>query len=343
MDADQLQPGGSGPKRAEDDGRGGRAQGRSAAHQRDGDAVEAVPGAEDTRILVLGSKNEQRAAKAGQGAGEGHALADAAVRGNSAGAGRFAAGSDGSPLEAAPGARQEPPDAGSGEQRERESEIEPTSEEESRQPGGCGDRLGPGDAYRGSRSGSAEGPGNQPSLHEMNGDPVEQDGADHLVDATAHLEPPGQQSPKRAGEARGGEAKDHRSRDVDLPDHRGRERAPDELTLSADVEQPDGEGDRHRKAGEDQDGGFDGGLAYGTDASEGARDQVGEAGDRIPSGSGDGEKADQKRDEERGDRAPEGVARRREEPAAELRQPPAPDPTSSGRAARRWHLALPRR
>src|SRR5439155_1492771 len=214
---------------------------------RDRDAVEAVPGSEDTWVLVLRSKDEQGAAEAGQGPGESHALADAAVSGNSAGASRIAAGSDGSPLEATPGARQQPPDAGSGEQRERESEIEPTSENEARQPGGGDDRLRPGDAHRGSRSGSAEGPRNEPPLHQMNGDPVEQDGADHLVNAAAHFEPSSQQSPQRAGEGRGGEAPDHRSRDVDLADHGGGKPAPDEPTLRPDVEQPDGEGDGHRE------------------------------------------------------------------------------------------------
>src|SRR5439155_23931238 len=100
--------------------------------------------------------DKESAAEAGQGAGERHALADAAVRGNSAGASRFAAGSHGSPLEAAPGPRQQPPDAGSGEQRERKSEIEAARGEDARQPGGGDEGLRPSDAHRGSGSRSAE-------------------------------------------------------------------------------------------------------------------------------------------------------------------------------------------
>src|SRR5438105_2951382 len=246
MDADELQAGGAGAERAEDHGRGGGAEGSSAAHQRDRDAVETVPGPEDARVLVLRSKDEKGAAESGQRAGEGHALADPAAGGNSARASGLPARPHGPPFEAPPGARQQPPDSGSREQCERKPEVEPAAGEEAGQPRGGGDRFGPGYADRRAGSRRAEGSGNEPFLHEVNGDPVEQNRADDLVNAAAHLEPPGQQSPQRAGEGRGGKAPDHRSWDVRLSDDCGGQSAPDQLALGADVEQSDGEGDRNR-------------------------------------------------------------------------------------------------
>src|SRR5919204_255580 len=343
MDADELQARGSGAERAEDDGRGGRPQRRSAPHQRDRDAIEAVTGTENARVLVLGSKNEQGAAEAGQRAGEDHSLADPAGRGNSARASGLTACSDRSPLESAPGPRQQPPHAGSGKQRERKPEVEPAARKQARQPRGGGDRFSPGHADGCARSGGTQGTRNEPTVDEMNGDPVEQDRADHLVNAATYLEPSREQPPKPAGRCRGGKAPEHRSRDVDLPHDRGGEPAPDELSLGADVEEPDGEGHGYRKPGENQDRALDGRLAQRPGASEGTGEQIAESCDCVSSGNRDGEEAGEKRDEERGDRTPEWIARRREEAAAKLRQPPAPDPASSARAARRWHPVLPRR
>src|SRR5919204_375848 len=184
-------------------------------------------------------------------------------------------------------------------------------------------------------SGGAQGTRNEPSVDEMNGDPVEQDRADHLVNAATYLEPSREQPPQPAGRCRGGKAPEHRSRDVDLPHDRGGEPAPDELSLGADVEEPDGEGHGYRKPGENQDRALDGRLAQRPGASEGTGEQIAESCDRVSSGNRDGEEAGEKRDEERGDRTPERIARRREEAGGEIRQPPAPDPASSSPAAPR--------
>ena len=337
MDSDQLKARGAGPDGAEEDPGQRRPRSGAAAHQRHGDAVEAVAGAEDTRILVLGAEDEQPAGEARQRAGERHRLADAPAGGDAGRARRFLAGTDGAPFESAAGAGEQEPDAGGDDQREGESDVEPALRKEARQPGGALDRLGSSDADRGAAARRRQRARHQPAVHEMDGDPVEQDGADHLVHAAAHLEHAGEEAPHGAGRGRGAEAE---RPGANAACDRRRQAAPDELSFGADVEEADGEGDRDAQAGENQHRGLDGGLAEGTRSAERAGDEVAEARQRIAARRGDGEEGENERDRHGGDGRPEWIARRGEDFRAQLRHLAAP--TSCGRDARRWPRAAHR-
>src|SRR4051812_12766496 len=74
MDSNELKAGRSRAQRAKEKaGERGARSGRSS-NERDGDPVETVAGAEDTREPVLGAEDEQGACHSRDGAGEGHRL-----------------------------------------------------------------------------------------------------------------------------------------------------------------------------------------------------------------------------------------------------------------------------
>src|ERR1700682_5688221 len=121
MDADELQARRPRAQRAEDDCRDQRAGRAPSADQRDGDAVEAVAGAEHARVLVLGAEDEQRPGAPAEPAGERHALADAPSYRDAAREGRFATCAGRAPLEAAPGPGEQEPDGWRKPERERKA------------------------------------------------------------------------------------------------------------------------------------------------------------------------------------------------------------------------------
>src|SRR5258708_9893911 len=65
MDSDQLQPRRARAHRAEEEAGHRRAPSGAAADQRDPDAVEAIAGAEDARVFVLGAEDQERAGEPG--------------------------------------------------------------------------------------------------------------------------------------------------------------------------------------------------------------------------------------------------------------------------------------
>src|SRR5262249_55509611 len=135
VDARELEPRGPGADGAEEEPGDGRSRGGAAADQRDRDAVEAVAGAEDARILVLGAEDEKGAGEAGQRARERHRFADPAARGYAAGVRGLRARADRAPLESAPCSGEQEPDRGGDRERDREAEVEPAARNQPRQPG----------------------------------------------------------------------------------------------------------------------------------------------------------------------------------------------------------------
>ena len=127
------------------------------------------------------------------------------------------------------------------------------------------------------------------------------------MDSTQRLQKARQRSPDAAGQRGGCEADGNekgRRQVQGASRHRGRERAPDELSLCADVEDADGERNRNGEAGEDEDASLHGALPERRCASERSVEEMRESERRVLARGEDGDERHREGNGNRDHRAP---------------------------------------
>ena len=252
-------------ERAEQQARRQYAEGVVAAHERNGDAGEAVAGGEVEHQLVLDAQHLVERHAARKRAGERHRGDHRAPDRNAGIARRLLAVADGAQRIAELGAPDQHPDRRTGQEGKQEGEVE-------RRAGSLESQAANEVVDRRQPNGLIEQPGLRRPLsrphhrarkqpdHQPGGQEVEHDRRDDDVAAAICLQPPRHHRPCRAEERR---ATDRRERDEPARQHRfereaGKryaEAAQRRLALRPDIEQPGLEGERSGKAGEDEVGG----------------------------------------------------------------------------------------
>ena len=146
-----------------------------------------------------------------------------------------------------------------------------------------------------------------PVLDPGEGDIVEHQARDDLVDLEPRPQDPRDAAPRAAGErpAEHHHRHHHEGRGAGRQDREQDHgaRAPgtqQELALGADVPQPHPEGERAGQAGEDEGRGLDQGVGQGADAPERDLGDMEERADRIAADEPQDDPADEQRDTDRG-------------------------------------------